>query len=139
MKKIMETDLGYYYAKVSKEECLNWGGFGVCDLCGELFEEGYLIFVLGNCICGKCFKEWLRHSNKYDEDLEFQYKVSESWYKNHLGNNFIMPESYTNRKLEELNNENKELISKLDELDKDIEVGLKEIFKDELGGGDLGA
>ena len=134
LKKIEETDLGYYYAKVSFIECLGWGGAGICDLCGKRFTTGYLTFVLGNCCCEDCFKSWLKSSTRYEEDLALQYGSSEEWFKYHLGNQIVMPDSYSKRKLEELNDENKKLVSNLKYIDAEINKSLKEIFPEELGG-----
>ena len=128
MRKIETTENGYYYAKVTEEECFNWGGLSVCDLCGNPFKEGYLIFVLGSCICPKCFNSWIKTSTKYEEDLKFQRESSEEWFRYHLGNNFTMPEEYTMDKISSISKETTELLGKLDELNKNIEDTLPEIF-----------
>ena len=128
MKKIETTEQGYYYAKVSNTECINWGGLGVCDLCGKPFIEGYLTFVLGNCICEDCFKDWLSRAKVYEEDLEFQEEVSERWFKNYFGDLVIMPSGYNKSKIAELNKENEDLLSNLDKINAEIDKLSEEVF-----------
>lgn len=128
MKKIEVTDNGYYYAKVTNKECLNWGGLSVCDLCGEPFNEGYLVFVLGSCICPKCFNSWLKTSKRYEEDLHIQQESSEGWFEYHLGTDIVMPKEYIYDKVESINAETSALLDKLDDLNKNIDEVLPEIF-----------
>ena len=82
--RIEKTKQGYMYAKVTTEDCFNWGGMSVCDTCNEMFEEGYLVFVLGRCICPKCFKEFASSTKAYEEDLLLQEENYESWFSYHL-------------------------------------------------------
>ena len=91
MNKIEYTERGFNYVKVKPEDILQWGGFCVCNGCnGQFLEEDmYLVFVLGDCYCEKCFKEWLERAKKYkqkdvDEDLRYQKEHSFQWYKYHL-------------------------------------------------------
>ena len=83
-REINKTPQGYMYAVVSKEDCYSWGGFAVCDLCGENFEKGYLTFVLNNCVCEKCFNEWLQRAKTYEEDLRLQDECAEKWFEYHF-------------------------------------------------------
>ena len=43
-------------------------------------EKIYLIYVLGQAYCPKCFKEWLKSSQKYEEDLTLQKQNHKRWY-----------------------------------------------------------
>lgn len=63
----------------------------LCNGCnGQFLEDDmYLVFVLGDCYCERCFKEWLERAKKYkqedvDEDLRYQKEHSFQWYKYHL-------------------------------------------------------
>lgn len=129
MKKIQETDKGYYYAEVSLRECINWGGLGLCDTCNTpIVDGGYLIWVLNSCLCDQCFNAWLNRSKRYEEDLQLQYDNSEYWFENYFGKNCVaMPDSYNNYHIERLNNKNKEGLSRLSDLDKSIEDELKKL------------
>lgn len=83
-KKLQYTDKGYSYVKCTKEDCFNWGGMAICDSCGKLMnEEVYLIYVLGQAFCTKCFKEWIKNSKRYEEDLRLQEQNQERWYQAH--------------------------------------------------------
>lgn len=126
-KRIEVTPQGYYYASVTKSECLSWGGLGVCDLCGKDFDNGKLIFVLSDCICDSCFNSWLQHSNIYEEDLKFQKERSEDWFKYHLGDDVLMPWEYCRDRIEDLHTDNKEKLERVSELDKIIADELKKI------------
>ena len=82
IKKLEYTDKGYSYIKCTKEDCLNWGGMSICDSCNSpMNEEVYLIYILGQAYCSKCFKKWIGHSKKYKEDLYMQKQNQERWYK----------------------------------------------------------
>lgn len=84
IKKIKYTDKGYSYIECTKKDCLNWGGMSICDYCGRFMNTHvYLIFVLGQAYCPDCFREWLKRSEKYEEDLKLQEQNHERWYKAH--------------------------------------------------------
>lgn len=83
-KKLEYTDKGYSYIKCTKEDCFNWGGMAICDSCSTpMFEDVYLIFILGQAFCPKCFEEWLERSTRYEEDLYLQKQNHKRWYKAH--------------------------------------------------------
>lgn len=136
MRRIEETNNGYYYADVSIRECIGWGGLGLCDTCNEpIVDGGHLIFILGSCLCDNCFNDWLSRSKRYEEDIQIQQDNSEQWFKAYLKEDIKMPDSYLNKKIETLNNENNKLQSKLSDLDKSIEEELNkfvEMFGDEV-------
>lgn len=137
LKNIEVTPQGYYYAKVNALECTRWGGYGICDTCGKPFiEDGHLVFVLNSCICGKCFEDWQRRAQVWEEDLHLQKEASEAWFKHHLGDLINMPDEYNKSRIEELNNENIELLSKVKELDKEIDSNLRDIFPEAFKGVD---
>ena len=83
-KRLQYTPEGYSYVVVNRDECVKWGGFGICDFCGEEFEEGYLSFVLASCICPNCFKDFRKRRTIHTSDLELQKFHHESWYSYHL-------------------------------------------------------
>lgn len=89
MKKIKKDKCGYYYADVEMQEIYNWGGLGICDSCGEpIFMNGRigkLVWVLGGCICEKCFNDWQSRNKRYEEDLALQEECAERYYKSYLG------------------------------------------------------
>lgn len=82
--KLSYTKTGYSYIKVSKQDCLEWGGAAICDNCNEnMEEEVYLIFILARALCKDCFTEWENRSVKYPEDIELQNQNQERWYRNY--------------------------------------------------------
>lgn len=83
--KVEETSGGFKYLAVTREDCLKWGGFGVCDLCNDVFAIGYLVPVLNNCVCGKCFNRYLYGDIKIDpEDKAFQDECADGFFKYHV-------------------------------------------------------
>lgn len=83
-KELEYTKQGYSYVKCTRQDCLEWGGLGICDSCGELMDEPvYLIFVLGQAFCQKCFDEWKNRTKRYEEDIVLQKQNHIRWYKFH--------------------------------------------------------
>ena len=82
--KLDYTKQGYSYIKCTKEDCLGWGGFAICDDCNkEMEEEIYLIFISGRALCKDCFEEWKKYSKRYKEDLDLQKERHLEWYRLH--------------------------------------------------------
>lgn len=82
--KLGYTKQGYSYIKCTKEDCFSWGGMAICDSCGNFInEEVYLIFILGQACCQKCFQEWAKSASTYKDDLCLQQQNQERWYKLH--------------------------------------------------------
>ena len=83
-KRLEYTNKGYSYIKCTKEDCFDWGGMAICDSCGTpMFEDVYLIFILHQVFCPKCFNEWLEHAKRYEDDLKLQDECQERWYMVH--------------------------------------------------------
>lgn len=59
--------------RVTLDECYNWGGFGVCDLCNaDATTYMYLCPELGSkALCKECFDEHRSHVKLYKSDIEF--------------------------------------------------------------------
>ena len=87
---IKYTPQGFSYVDITLEDCLNWGGLGICNDCGEgPFKELKLIYVLGDTYCEKCFDDWQKRAKSYSrEDIEHDLKIQKGrdikWYKYHL-------------------------------------------------------
>lgn len=82
--KLNYTKQGYSYITCTKEDCFNWGGAAICDYCGKSMENDvYLIFVLGQAYCPRCFNEWVKRSHRYEEDIQLQNERHLLWYKAH--------------------------------------------------------
>lgn len=93
LKRIKETKEGFNYIEVTPKECLDWGGLCICNSCGEpnIFENSYLVFVLGDLYCKKCFNVWSNRKKKLsqadiDYDLKLQKDCSLEFYKSHFKN-----------------------------------------------------
>lgn len=83
-KRLQYTDKGYSYLKCTKEDCFAWGGMAICDDCGKsMNDDVYLIYILAQAFCPKCFKEWTERSTRFKEDLILQEQNHERWYQSH--------------------------------------------------------
>ena len=88
-ERIKTISVGYNYVEVTRNEILNWGGYGDCDTCNApMIDKGYLIFIKNRCICSKCFEKFKNTKKAYTEDLEIQEKEALTWYKLHLDEEF---------------------------------------------------
>lgn len=78
-REIKYTSKGYSYVDVTLQECINWGGAGICDGCNKgPCQELKLIWALGDTYCNKCFNEWLERQKNYSkEDLEYDLRLQE--------------------------------------------------------------
>lgn len=87
-ERIKYTPQGFSYIDVTLEECINWGGYGVCNGCGQIHDRLKLIWVLTDTYCEKCFNEWLKRSENMDKedidhDLALQKDNDIKWYEYH--------------------------------------------------------
>ena len=82
--RIEYTNQGYSYIKVEHDECLEWGGLGICDSCLKPLHPGYLVFILNSCMCEDCFNEWKARAKKYEDDIALQEANHLNYYKAHL-------------------------------------------------------
>ena len=59
--------------RVTLDECYNWGGFGVCDLCNaDASDYMYLCPELGSkALCKECFNEHKSRVKLYKSDIDF--------------------------------------------------------------------
>ena len=90
MSKLKYTPQGFSYVDVSLEQCLKWGGYGICDGCNKgPFKKLKLIYVLNDTYCEDCFNKWQERAKTYSkEDVEYDLKVQNDnhirWYSYHL-------------------------------------------------------
>lgn len=83
-RKLLYTNQGYSYLKCTEQDCYDWGGAAICDSCGEhMSDDNYLIFILASSYCPKCFKDWIEHSKRYEDDIELQKRNHVRWYWNY--------------------------------------------------------
>lgn len=64
--------IGYTVYRVTAEECLSWGGLGVCDECNVCGPYGYLVPVLNHYMCPSCYHDWVLSCKFYAKDLDFE-------------------------------------------------------------------
>ncbi len=84
LKKIEHTKQGYSYIKCTRQECFEWGGAAICDMCGkDMLDDVYLIYILSSAYCPKCFDDWIKHSKRYEEDIELQKRNDKRYYFNY--------------------------------------------------------
>lgn len=85
-REIKHTPRGYSYIDVSLEECLNWGGLGICDGCNTgPHQKLKLVWALHDTYCPKCFENWLERQKNYSNsdvefDVELQNKLDKQYY-----------------------------------------------------------
>ena len=85
---IKYTPHGFSYVDVNLKDCINWGGYGICDYCGKVHTKLKLIWVLRDTYCEDCFNKWVKRCNKYaiediEYDLNLQKKEHIFWYEMH--------------------------------------------------------
>ena len=60
--------------KVTVRQCLEWGGLGMCDLCGSVSKIGCFLYMcpeIGyHAICQKCFDEHKERVKWYECDKD---------------------------------------------------------------------
>ncbi len=80
-KKIKYIKQGYSYIECTEEECYNWGGTCTCDFCGEKMTGTiYLIAILKQAMCEKCFRQWQERAKVFKEDLSIQDLTHKNFY-----------------------------------------------------------
>lgn len=91
MKKIEYTKIGYSYVKVSPIDIIRWGGYCICNGCNNQFihDDMYLVYVLADTYCEKCFNKWKERSKTYkkkeiEEDLKMDQQNAYRYYKCYL-------------------------------------------------------
>ena len=88
-KEIKYTPQGFSYVEVTLEEVQKWGGFGICNGCGEFHDKMNLCFVLNDTYCDECFNDLQERMKTYSKedieyDLEYQKDRDIKWYEYHL-------------------------------------------------------
>ncbi|MBQ9092266.1 MAG: hypothetical protein IJY52_08385 [Anaerotignum sp.] len=73
MKKT-KLNCGHAAYEVSRVEVMRLGGFGICDNCNTTAETGYLVPVLNRWLCPKCYEEFNKSANFYQEDMWVEEK-----------------------------------------------------------------
>ena len=93
--RIITDETGYNYVRVTPEEILNWGGYCICNSCGQQFldKDQNLFFAGADVYCDDCFEKMKQRWKTYSkEDLEYDLKLQEAealnWYKYHLDSDY---------------------------------------------------
>ena len=84
MAKIVENKKGFKVIECSLEECMNWGGLGVCDDCGRKADNGYYVAVLNSWLCEECYDKFTERAVRYIEDIAIETRHFDT-YKEILG------------------------------------------------------
>lgn len=77
--KVEKAKNGYKFLKATSFEIIKLGGFSICDFCNCLASNGYLVPVLNQYLCPKCFEAWEKEGDFYPEDVPHQEKVLERY------------------------------------------------------------
>lgn len=67
-----KTLSGYLAYRATADETTLSGGRGICDNCGEWSPNGYLVPVLNEYMCPKCFRDWEPGGTYYPEDIPYE-------------------------------------------------------------------
>lgn len=78
-----KTKVGWMVYKIPAKKTQLLGGFGICDCCNSNADFGYLIPVLNQYFCAKCFQEWEKTAKFYLEDVEVENRIIK-YYENIL-------------------------------------------------------
>ena len=78
-KRKLENGLIYYECLAFETKLL--GGKGICDECNKMALNGYLVPVLGDYMCPRCFSEWSKTAKRYPEDDAYERRKAEYWEK----------------------------------------------------------
>ena len=87
--RIKYTPQGFSYVDVTLQECINWGGYGICNSCGKISNDLKLVYVLTDTYCENCFNDFLERAKFFTkEDIEYELNVQKNndikWYEYHL-------------------------------------------------------
>ena len=79
MSKLKYTPQGFSYIDIGLDDCLRWGGMGICNSCGKgPFKKLKLVYVLTDTYCKNMSKQDVEH------DLKIQDENHIRWYRYHL-------------------------------------------------------
>lgn len=83
--KIQTSKQGYKYIPFTKQDCKDlFDSPGICDMCGEVKENGNYIFVLHNYECPDCFKDFENKIPYYQQDIWVENKNIEIFKQRHV-------------------------------------------------------
>lgn len=71
-----KAESGHLAYRSNAAETLLLGGMGICDDCGELAVEGFLVPVLNHYMCSDCFNDWERRGTFYPEDIPIERRTA---------------------------------------------------------------
>lgn len=81
MAKVVKNEKGFKVIEVSLTECVQWGGLGICDSCGNASFKGYYVAVLNQMFCENCYKKWCERAIYYPEDSRIEERNFEIYKK----------------------------------------------------------
>lgn len=83
MKKI-KSKAGHIVYELKAEELLIIRSPGICDFCGRESNSGFLIVVINEWVCPKCYRDWEKTATYYPEDAHIE-KRNEQLYDRIFG------------------------------------------------------
>lgn len=84
MAKIVENVKGFKVIYITLSELSQQlGGIGMCDYCNKGKMYGYLICVLNQWYCPRCYAEFMERAVNHPQDLKVEENNFE-YYKKHL-------------------------------------------------------
>jgi hypothetical protein len=84
--KIEKSKQGYKVIPFTKQDCRDlFGSPGICDMCGNIADNGKYIFVLHNYECQACFKNFEKTIPFFTEDLKAEERNVLIFKQRHAG------------------------------------------------------
>lgn len=74
MAKVIDNPKGFKVIQIRGVELMKFTpmAMGICDYCGQASLDGFYIAVLNSYYCPKCYEEWCKRAEYFDEDRPFE-------------------------------------------------------------------
>lgn len=74
MAKIIDNPKGFKVIAIRGIELMKFipMAMGICDYCGQASFDGFYIPVLNSYYCPKCYEEWCKRAEYYEEDRPYE-------------------------------------------------------------------
>ena len=74
MAKIIDNPKGFKVIAIRGIELMKFipMAMGICDYCGQVSFDGFYIPVLNAYYCSKCYDDWCKRAEYYEEDRPYE-------------------------------------------------------------------
>lgn len=85
MANKVENHKKFMVLRISRDELIDklgiYGALGICDNCNSQSFTGFYVAVLNRWLCPKCYKHFIRTSERYFDDIPIESKNFERYCK----------------------------------------------------------